>query len=131
MLGDTTDYDANGNLIQLPGMQMKYDALNRMMRVDMAGGTERYSYDAKNLRIWTQSADGTETFKFYQGTRNLASYTLATDASGNLSFTVVKTNIYFGRLVLIDFFKSTCNYSGAICRSGLQCSRHPPTCLPV
>jgi RHS repeat-associated protein len=97
MLGSTTDYDANGNLILLPGMQMKYDALNRMMRVDMAGGTERYSYDPKNLRIWTQSVDGTETFNFYQGTRNLASYTLATDASGNLSFTVAKTNIYFGK----------------------------------
>ena len=97
MLGGGADYDANGNLILLPGMQMQYDSRNRMMQVVTANGTERYSYDPKNLRIWTQSANGTETFNFYQGTRNLASYTLATDVSGNISFTVAKTNIYFGK----------------------------------
>jgi RHS repeat-associated protein len=97
MLGGTTDYDANGNLILLPDMQMKYDAVNRLMRVDTQSGTERYGYNHKNLRIWKQSADGNESFSFYHGTRNLATYALATDASGNLSFSTVKTNIYFGK----------------------------------
>jgi RHS repeat-associated protein len=65
--------------------------------VDGINGSERYGYNHKNLRVWTRAADGKESFSFYHGTRNLATYTLATDASGNLSFRVVKTNIYFGK----------------------------------
>jgi RHS repeat-associated protein len=92
-----TDYDANGNLVLLPHMQMKYDAHNRLTRLDSLSGTEHFGYDYKNLRVWKLAADGTESFYFYNGTTNLATYTLATDASGNLSFNVVKTNIYFGK----------------------------------
>ena len=97
MLDSNASYDANGNIIQLPNMQMKYDAHNRLIRVDTVSGTEKYGYDSKNLRIWTKADDGSESFNFYQETKNLATYTLQTDASGNLSFTVHKTNLYFGR----------------------------------
>jgi RHS repeat-associated protein len=97
MLDDSTSYDANGNIIQLPNMQMKYDAQNRLIRVDTLNGTEKYGYDSKNLRVWTKSSDGSESLKFYHGTKNLASYALVTDASGNISFKVQKTNIYFGK----------------------------------
>jgi RHS repeat-associated protein len=97
MLDDSTDYDANGNIVLLPNLHMSYDSQNRLVRVDGINGSERYGYDHKNLRVWTRAADGKESFSFYHGTRNLATYTLATDASGNLSFSVVKTNIYFGK----------------------------------
>jgi hypothetical protein len=76
MLDDSTDYDANGNIVLLPNLHMNYDSQNRLVRVDGINGS---------------------SFSFYHGTRNLATYTLATDASGNLSFRVVKTNIYFGK----------------------------------
>jgi RHS repeat-associated protein len=97
MLDDSTDYDANGNIVLLPNMHMSYDSQNRLVRVDGINGSDRYGYNHKNLRVWTRAADGSESFSFYHGTRNLATYTLATDASGNLSFSVVKTNIYFGK----------------------------------
>ena len=97
MLDDSTDYDANGNIVLLPNLHMNYDSQNRLVRVDGINGSERYGYNHKNLRVWTRAADGKESFSFYHGTRNLATYTLATVASGNLSFRVVKTNIYFGK----------------------------------
>ena len=97
MMNNETSYDANGNIVLLPMMRMNYDTHNRLVRVDTLGGAERYGYDAKNLRVWVQAGDGSESFSFYHGTRNIATYTLATDASGNLSFQVQKTNIYFGK----------------------------------
>jgi RHS repeat-associated protein len=97
MLDSSTSYDANGNITQLPNMQMKYDAQNRLIRVDTLNGTEKYAYNHKNLRIWNKASDGSESLNFYHGTKNLASYAVVTDASGNLSFKVQKTNIYFGK----------------------------------
>ncbi|WP_263385931.1 RHS repeat domain-containing protein [Granulicella arctica] len=92
-----TDYDASGNLVQLPYMQMKYDANNRLTRLESPSGVEHFGYDYKNLRVWKVAPDGTESFDFYSGTINLATYILAKDKSGNLAFSVAKTDIYFGR----------------------------------
>lgn len=92
-----TDYDANGNLVQLPFLQMKYDAKNRLIGVDSLNGTKHFGYDYRNLRVWELASDGTESFDFYNGTKNLGRYALTTDASGNLAFSVVKTDIYFGK----------------------------------
>ena len=97
MLSEETSYDANGNIVLLPMMRMSYDAQNRLVRVDTLDGTERYGYDHKNLRVWVQAADGSESIAFYLGTQNLATYSLKRDAQGNLVFQLGQSNIYFGK----------------------------------
>jgi YD repeat-containing protein len=135
------DYDANGNLVQAPNLQMKYDANNRLIRLDSINGTDYFGYDYKNLRVWKLAPDGTESFDFYNGTTNLGTYTLATDASGNLTFSVVKTNIYFGKrlaqsggdALVTDRLRSTRAWSA---KKGAKTASYIPalwadSCLPI
>jgi RHS repeat-associated protein len=96
LFGDLDSYDANGNTTYIPGLRLTYDTDNRLVKAEGVGGTEQYRYDHKNLRVWKQNADGTETFHFYDETEELATYALATDSLGNLSFRLQKSNIYFG-----------------------------------
>jgi len=66
---------------------MVYDTQNRMV----ADAERRWHgalrpTDHENLRVWVQAADGSESFVFYLGTQNLATYSLKRDAQGNLVF---------------------------------------------
>jgi RHS repeat-associated protein len=97
MLSGETSYDANGNIVLLPLMRMSYDVQNRMVRMDSVDGTERYGYDHKNLRVWVQATEGSESVAFYLGTKNLATYSLKRDAQGDLVFRLSQSNIYFGK----------------------------------
>jgi RHS repeat-associated protein len=100
MLGDAISYDPNGNLTRLPNMSFEYDVRNRVVSINSLGGTEYYAYDHNNLRIWTRNAGNTETFSFYHGTKKLGTYSLSEDESGHLSFTPVKSNVYFGKRLI-------------------------------
>jgi RHS repeat-associated protein len=97
MMSPGTDYDANGNIIRLPQMQLSYDAQNRLVKMSNANtGTEVYGYDQQNMRIWKQAIGGREIFTFYQGTKRLATYNLITDATGNIAFKLRESNVFFG-----------------------------------
>ena len=96
LLDDISSYDANGNTTRLPGLRLTYDTDNRLTQATGPGGSEQYRYDHKNLRVWKQNADGTENFYFYDESAELAEYTLATDAAGDISFQLQKSHIYFG-----------------------------------
>ena len=98
-----TVYDANGNLIKLPWVDLEYDVENRLAKASSGvKGTELYGYDPANRRVWRRTAAGSEEVYLYAPTtgQRLATFALNTDAHGALSLTLVDTNVYFGgRLV--------------------------------
>ena len=98
-----TVYDANGNLIKLPWVDLEYDVENRLAKASSGvKGTELYGYDPANRRVWRRTAAGAEEVYLYAPTtgQRLATFALNTDAHGALSLTLVDTNVYFGgRLV--------------------------------
>ena len=98
-----TVYDANGNLIKLPWVDLEYDVENRLAKATSGvKGTELYGYDPANRRVWRRTAAGSEEVYLYAPTtgQRLATFALNTDAHGALSLTLVDTNVYFGgRLV--------------------------------
>ena len=97
MMNIETSYDANGNIVLLPMMRMDYDTQDRLARVDTLDGTERYGYDHKNLRVWTQAADGSESFSLLSWDEKPCHLRPGTDAQGNPSFRLSQSNIYFGK----------------------------------
>ena len=54
-------HDANGNVVQLPGRNLDYDALGRLVRVQRSDGAEAtYRYNTAGERIWrTANIGGT------------------------------------------------------------------------
>jgi RHS repeat-associated protein len=99
MLGHGTDYDANGNIVHLPGLELHYDVQNRLKTtVSTDYGQELYGYDAKNLRIWKRLPNGKEEFSVFNDQRQkIATYRIETDETGSLSAKLTVTNIYLGK----------------------------------
>jgi RHS repeat-associated protein len=121
MLSDDMVYDANGNIVRLPQMDLGYDVQNRMVHMrNSATGEEWYGYDHKNLRIWKKAANGREILSLYEGTKRLATYIVLTDATGNISLKLRESNIFFGRrmvqsggeVVVLDRLGATRAWSG-------------------
>lgn len=101
MLNDDTAYDANGNIISLPFMNLTYDVLNRVKQVSHSiNGRDTFAYDHKNLRIWAKTANSREYVYFYHGGKLLGTYVLKTDASGTISCVLNNANIYFGKRIV-------------------------------
>ena len=102
ILGPGYRYDAAGNLVMTPGLQMSYDLRNRLVTTSSSGnGQEWYAYDPKNLPIWRQTVNGEETLYLYDILkRRIGCYKLVADAKGNLSFSVLDNNVYFGDRML-------------------------------
>jgi len=97
-------YDSNGNMTTMPygsgSMTLTYDIENRLTQAVNTNGTELYSYDSGNRRVYQKLASGTEQVFFYgvNGDR-LKTYQLL----ANNQFSVTHTNIYFaGRLLRQD-----------------------------
>ncbi|MCZ2155772.1 MAG: hypothetical protein LC114_18045 [Bryobacterales bacterium] len=58
-------YDANGNLTQMPLMTMGYDVANRMVTSNHSGaGTQSYGYNHANQRVFVRNGD-TVTYYLY------------------------------------------------------------------
>ena len=64
-------YDSNGNLtsitnvVQAATLTMTYDGANRVASANAGAGTEYYSYDPSNRRIYRKRANGAEEWTFY------------------------------------------------------------------
>lgn len=59
-------YDANGNLTQMPLMTMGYDVANRMVTSNHSGaGAQSYGYNHANQRVFVRSGN-TVTYMFYE-----------------------------------------------------------------
>jgi RHS repeat-associated protein len=102
-VGDTADL--NGNI----GVGYIYDLENRLVQPGRSS-TARYAYDASNHRVWrgdTGANPVVDEIAFWGGSQKLATYQIST--SGGLSFTVAKTNVYFGGKLIS---KGTYNPSG-------------------
>ena len=101
MLNDSTTYDANGNVISLPYLELEYDTLNRLKHLRSSTDLpENYAYDPRNLRIWVKTAKWGEQLYFYAGNKVLALYKLTTTGSGDLLATFMSANIYFGNRIV-------------------------------
>jgi RHS repeat-associated protein len=52
-------HDANGNVVHLPGRDLDYNALGRLVRARRSDGAEaNYRYNAAGERIWRTASDG-------------------------------------------------------------------------
>ena len=99
LLSDQTDYDPNGNIIRLPLMDLEYDTRNRLSACHHTiNGTELYSYDPMDRRVWLRTASGQEQLFLYDaGSRLLATYEIGGGAEGVPTLKLVSTNLYAGR----------------------------------
>jgi RHS repeat-associated protein len=96
-------YDVNGNLTSLAGLiQMSYDVDNRLVKiVTPTSGSESYGYDSANRRIWRKTAVGTEEVYLYDPNgKRLATYSLTTDSRGQMMFSLLDSNVWFGERLI-------------------------------
>jgi RHS repeat-associated protein len=102
VLGASAAYDANGNIVKLFDMDLRFDAQNRLVSIERKGkGAEQYGYNPGNLRIWKKLATGEEEIHFYgDGCRRLATYRLTRDRLGIPSLTLIDSDIFFAGKLL-------------------------------
>ncbi|MCC5835445.1 MAG: RHS repeat-associated core domain-containing protein [Opitutales bacterium] len=72
-------WDANGNLSRFNGMDLSYDAMNRLVSVSGPGIEARFTYDYRN-RVTSRTYNGETTFLVYDDWNLIAEY----DAAGQL-----------------------------------------------
>ncbi|MCC5835447.1 MAG: RHS repeat protein [Opitutales bacterium] len=73
------EWDANGNLSRFNGMDLSYDAMNRLVSVSGPGIEARFTYDYRN-RVTSRTYNGETTFLVYDDWNLIAEY----DAAGQL-----------------------------------------------
>jgi YD repeat-containing protein len=93
------EYDANGNIINHFGTKLSFDIENRLIEArHNVSGVEVYAYNKDNLRIWKKAPDGAEEFYLYGADNKLlATYRLMEDGKGNISLSLIDSNIYFAK----------------------------------
>jgi len=65
--GQSVDYDANGNLTQDATTEYRYDAFNRLRRLENQSGVAEYTYDARGRRVRkTFPSGGDLTFAYFE-----------------------------------------------------------------
>jgi RHS repeat-associated protein len=100
MIDTATSYDANGNIVNLPDLNMEYDTKNRLTAVrSTMNGLENYSYNHQDLRVWRFSRSQ-ETITLYWKEKRIGTYILARDPSGKLFVRLKSANIYFRNQVV-------------------------------
>ena len=98
-------YDNNGNqYLGFGGLEMGYDAANRMASATTGTQSSYYTYDTSNMRVYARNNTGAETVYFYGvDGKKLATYTIGfTQVTGGYSMQLnyQSSNVYFaGRLV--------------------------------
>jgi len=97
----SVEYDANGNIVSITGMELTYDVENRLVVLrHNERGVEQYAYDFANRRIWKKQPDGVEEFYLYgENSRPLAVYRL-TEKENNLEFEIVDYSVYFANRLI-------------------------------
>ena len=95
------EYDANGNIVRLAGMELAFDVENRLIELrHNEKGVEQYTYDMGNRRFWKKQPGDAEEFYLYgEDSRLLAVYQL-TKKENKLEFELVDYNIYFTNRLL-------------------------------
>jgi YD repeat-containing protein len=72
-------YDSNGNPLQVNGLRLSYDALDRLIRVEGDGVVETFTYDYLN-RCLSKTTNGVAVYFLYHGQNEVGSL----NASGEL-----------------------------------------------
>jgi RHS repeat-associated protein len=116
-------YYNNGNLlIGFPGIELQYDAANRVSEVMTYDQNSYYGYDSDNRRISSRNGSNNETIYFYgaDGTK-LATYTytiVTYNGDPEIQLTQQSENVYFlGKLVSAEGYAVTTDRLGSV-RSG-------------
>jgi len=95
------EYDANGNITHLAGMELVFDVENRLVELRHEIGVEQYAYDAGNRRIWKKQPDGVEEFYLYgEDSRLMAVYQLTEADKGAPEFELVDYSVYFAKKLI-------------------------------
>jgi RHS repeat-associated protein len=104
-----TLYDNNGNLLLgFPGIELQYDAANRISEVMEGAGNSFYGYDSDNRRIYYRNTSNSETIYFYGADgKKLATYTYTiiqyqTQDDPEIQLMEQSKNVYFAGLMLTE-----------------------------
>jgi RHS repeat-associated protein len=98
-------YDNNGNVTAgFAGLNLYYDAVNRIAQVQTTGGSSYYGYDPDNLRVYSRNAASAETIYFYGADgKKLAVYTytiITYDGNPEIQLTQQSENVYFTGILI-------------------------------
>ena len=101
MVSHSVEYDANGNMVRLAGMELAFDVENRLVELrHNERGVEQYAYDVGNRRVWKKQPNGVEEFYLYgENSRPLAVYRL-TEEENKLEFELVDYSVYFANRLI-------------------------------
>jgi len=103
MTDSRIEYDANGNIVRLAGMELTFDVENRLIELlhNEKSVVEQYAYDAVNRRIWKKQPNGVEEFYLYgEDSKLLAVYQMTEDGSCIPEFELVDYSVYFAKRMI-------------------------------